>query len=213
VENPALTSGRKTPGTRGSSLPHPGAGDRRADWARGRRLHSAHRTHRDAPVSRRRCSLATSVVSGRGLARHRLLAVSLFSLRARQRSTADQGCSLCTRRPHHAAHRAWKVLLHFGNSRQRNPAWARRTFRSSWCRHCFSARPLLGITSRKSEGTFAGRRGGGNRSRFQHAPCCSIVCARRDCRRPPCSRAGLSGACLRYFLGSAPPPARQQPIV
>ena len=40
----------------------------------------------------------------------------LFSLRARQRSTADQGCAVCTRRPHPAAHRAGKVLLHVRNA-------------------------------------------------------------------------------------------------
>src|SRR5208337_1654625 len=161
------------------------------------------------PVSGRRCSLATSVVSGRGLARNRLLAVSLFSLRARQRSTADQGCSLCTRRPYHPAYCTRKVLLHIGNSCQRNPAWARRTFGSSRCRHCFSARPLLGITSRKSESASAGRSGGSNCGRFQHAPCCSVVCARRDRRRPSCASAGLGSTGLGYFLVCTPPLARQ----
>ena len=44
--------------------------------------------------------VATSAVPSRGLFGHRISAVSLFSQRARQRSTTDQSCAVCTRRPH-----------------------------------------------------------------------------------------------------------------
>ena len=68
----------------------------------------------------------------------------------------------CPRRPDNAAHRSRKVLLHIGNARQRNPTGARRALRSSWRGHCFSARALLGIAPRKSQGASAGRSGCSN---------------------------------------------------
>ena len=108
--------------------------------AGGRRLHPADRTHGDAPVSGGRRSVAACAVPGRGFARHRLPAVSLFSECARQRRAADEGCSVRARRPHHAAHRTRQVFLHFSNARQRNSAGTRRAFGASGRGHRFRAR-------------------------------------------------------------------------
>src|SRR5271157_1410944 len=70
-----------------------GAGDRGADGVGGRRFHRADGTLGDAAISCWRRAVAEGAVSSRGLARHRLPAVSLFSLRAGQRRAADQGCA------------------------------------------------------------------------------------------------------------------------
>jgi hypothetical protein len=162
VENPAVTSRDQTGAAGRSGISVPGAGYRRIDKPGGRRFHPADRTNWDAAVSGRGCSMATAILPGRGFGGDWLPAVPLFSLRARQRSAADQGCAVCPGRPHHASHRDRKVLLHIGNARQRNSAWARRAFRSSRCGHCFSPRAAFGVARRKSKGASAGRCGSSN---------------------------------------------------
>src|SRR5882672_6321009 len=166
VENLAVGSGGRTAATRGPGLFGFGAGDRRIDGVSGRCFHPADGTTGDAVVPGGRCSVATAAVPGRGLVRHRLLAVSLLSQCTRQRRSADQGCAVCARRPHHAAHRARKVFLHIGNARQRNSAGTRRAFRPSWCGHCLRIGTGPRSAQRAGEEAHPGGSGGGHCSRI-----------------------------------------------
>ena len=165
VENVTVGSRSRTAATRGPDLSGFGAGDRRIDRVGGRRLHLADGTNGDAAVSGGWRAMAASAVSGRGLAGHRLLAVSLLSRCARQRSAADKGCAVRARRAHHAAHRAGQVFLHVGNARQRNPAGTRRAFGSSWWGHCFGTRTARRTAHRASKKPDSGGSGGGHCSR------------------------------------------------
>src|ERR1700675_117784 len=79
VENTAVASRGQTATTRRSDISGPCAGYRRPDRLGGGRFHPAHGTNGDAAVPGGWCSVATPAVSGRRLARHWVLAVSLFS--------------------------------------------------------------------------------------------------------------------------------------
>ncbi len=162
VEDLAVKSRGRTAATGEPGFFAVGAGDRRADRLDGRGLHPADGTHGDAAVSGGRRSLAAFVVSGRRVARHRLLAVSLFSLCAGQRRAANESGFVRARRAYNAAHRAGQVFLHVGNAGQRHPAGTRRAFGASGRWHCFGAGTASRLALRASQELDPGGSGGGH---------------------------------------------------
>jgi len=115
VEFFVATVGIVSSESRRTSIPDPDAADRRACGHGGCRVHSLDGAIRGQALSRGWSSLAKAARSRSWLRGHGLFALPFFSGRPGERSSANEGRSLCTGRPDFSRHGARKVLLHFRN--------------------------------------------------------------------------------------------------